>query len=80
MSYNEKPYWFAAKTFGWGWTLPVTWQGWLTILTYVALVIGFLSVVPDPWRLPLVALGTAVLVAIVVWKGEKPVRWRWGRG
>ena len=80
MSNNENPYWFAAKRFGWGWTLPVTWQGWLVVVVYAALIIGSLIVPPDPWRLPIVALGTVVFVAIVVWKGEKPARWRWGRG
>ena len=44
MSNNEKPYWFAAKTFGWGWTLPVAWQGWLVVVVYAALIIGSLIV------------------------------------
>jgi len=29
--------WFRAKTFGWGW-MPVRWQGWLTVLLFVAFV------------------------------------------
>ena len=26
---DKKEYWFAAKTYGWGWGLPTVWQGWL---------------------------------------------------
>ncbi len=26
---SRQPYWFPAKTYGWGWGLPVTWQGWV---------------------------------------------------
>jgi hypothetical protein len=24
-------YWFPAKRYGWGWGLPVTWQGWAVL-------------------------------------------------
>ena len=33
----RKGYWFAQKLYGYG-AVPVTWQGWLTTLAYVALV------------------------------------------
>lgn len=29
-----------AKRYGWGWGLPSTWQGWVVLLAYVALVLG----------------------------------------
>jgi hypothetical protein len=31
------PRWFCRKTFGYGWT-PVTWQGWLVLALFVAIV------------------------------------------
>lgn len=77
MSEHERTYWFAAKSFGLGWTLPITWQGWLVVLAYLDLVIGSLIFAPTEYRWPLVAISTLALVAIVVWKGEKPLRWRW---
>lgn len=43
---NPKGYWFKAKPFGWGWT-PVTWQGWLVILVYIALILALVSVRED---------------------------------
>ena len=77
---HDPTYWFEAKSYGIGWTLPVTWQGWLTVLAYFALLVGGLAALPaSPSRVVYVIAITALLVAVVVWKGEKPFRWRWGR-
>ena len=78
---NSRP-WFKAKTYGWGWGLANTWQGWLTYAGYVALVAASAALFP-PGRGPLafaLAVGglTAALVGICFLKGEPP-RWRWGR-
>jgi len=80
MSDNEKKYWFRAKRYGWGWGLPVMWQGWVVLAVWLAAVT--LSV---PWMaagntaayLSFVAVMTAILIAICYAKGEPP-RWRWG--
>lgn len=77
MSEHERTCWFAAKSYGLGWTLPITWQGWLAVLAYLILLISTLIVASTDYRWPLVAILTLALVAIVVWKGEKPLRWRW---
>lgn len=77
--------WFKAKRYGWGW-YPVTWQGWLVMLGYIALMFAFASTIDDdsPTRevfftflLP-GAILTATLLRICYKKGEKP-RWRWGK-
>lgn len=75
-------YWFPAKRYGWGWGLPVRWQGWVTLLAYIVL----LSVVAFRFRpaghpfefASLVALLTLAFVAVCWLKGEPP-RWRWGK-
>lgn len=73
-------YWFAAKRYGIGWTVPATWQGWLVLLLYLALLAGGLVLLSESlYRLPYVLGITAVLIAVIVWKGEKPLRWRWGK-
>ena len=70
--------WFLAKTYGWGWSFPRRWQGWLvTLLFFTALFVG--TPLVKMW--PIIFLGyilglTAVLVAICYWKGEKP-HWSW---
>ena len=71
MADESRDYWFPAKTIGWGWNLPVTWQSWLLVLVYFALVIATVSVAPTSYRLPLIAASTVVLIAIVVFNGEK---------
>lgn len=81
---GEAPrYWFPAKRHGWGWGLPLTWEGWLTLVLYVSGVVlaavmatrlgderAFMFGVP---------LLTVVLIAVCSWKGEPP-GWRWGGG
>jgi hypothetical protein len=77
---NNKQLWFKRKRYGWGWT-PASWQGWVTILVYMALVIlNAVRTVHDPSFVPFVLQTIAlsiVLLFISMIKGEKP-RWQWG--
>jgi hypothetical protein len=34
---TEPEYWFPAKRYGWGWGIPNTWQGWLVLAVFGAL-------------------------------------------
>jgi hypothetical protein len=74
-------YWFPAKRYGWGWGLPIAWQGWLALVAFVVLVAaGALVFRPRHALLPYlvyVVVLIAVLTAICWFKGEPP-RWRWG--
>ena len=74
-------YWFAAKRYGWGWGLPRTWQGWLVLLAYLALVFAGIPVLHASKGslayLAYTALLTVGLIAVCWAKGEPP-RWRWG--
>jgi hypothetical protein len=78
---RDKPYWFAARRFGWGWGLPLTWQGWLVYALWFAVLFGsmpFLHLRQHPfWHIAFLIGMTAVLLGICYWKGE-PARWRWG--
>ena len=82
---NPRGYWFKRKLYGWGWT-PATWQGWLTLLIFLALIFfnfnridssshsasdTLINFVPETFALII------ILIAICYWKGEKP-RWQWG--
>ena len=75
-------YWFPAKRYGWGWSFPRTWQGWMVIGVYVALVGAGIIVVPASARpvafIAYLILLTLGLVAICWLKGEPP-RWRAGK-
>jgi hypothetical protein len=77
MQQEQNKTWFRAKTYGWGWGLPVRWQGWVMLGLYLVLLpIGAANIGPN-WRIPYVAVLTAVLIFICWLKGEKP-SWRWG--
>ncbi|HEX7637875.1 MAG TPA: hypothetical protein VF457_05710 [Burkholderiaceae bacterium] len=73
--------WFPAKRWGWGWGLPVTWQGWVVLAAYALLVAFGWRAFPLPrhvlaflvWSAGI----TAGLVAVCYLKGAPP-RWRWG--
>jgi hypothetical protein len=74
-------YWFPAKRYGWGWSFPQTWQGWVVFAIWmVALIFGVLVIRPRIHPIQteaFVVAMTAALVVICYWKGEPP-RWRWG--
>jgi hypothetical protein len=74
-------YWFPAKRYGWGWGLPATWQGWVVLAIFLALVIAGVFIFP-PQQSPVafilyIVLLSALLTAVCWYKGEPP-RWRWG--
>ena len=80
MQINESKIWFPAKKYGWGWGFPCAWQGWVVYAVWALLLFG--GGIP----LALHHIGifvvysivlSAVLMLIVVAKGEKP-RWHWG--
>jgi hypothetical protein len=78
MSGEGQKYWFPAKRFGWGWGFPTVWQGWVVLITYLALVVGGVPVVQGTignlvYVLYLVVL-TIAFIAICWVKGEP--RWR----
>lgn len=87
MSVSDTPdpdrpkYWFPAKTYGWGWGPPATWQGWLVLGGFIALV-SVASVAFPPGRntpafVASIVVLTAAMIVVCLWKGEPP-RWRWG--
>lgn len=74
-------YWFPAKKYGWGWGFPSTWQGWLVLLAYIAILAALVLIFepkehPFPFYIGL-TIATAILILICLIKGEPP-RWRWG--
>ena len=77
----QRKYWFPAKRYGWGWGIPGTWQGWLVLGAFAALMIAGSFLFPpgsDPGRyLVYVAVLCALLIGVCWLKGEPP-RWRWG--
>lgn len=78
---SRPQYWFPAKRYGWGWGLPLTWQGWVVITVWLAVlvaVIPLLRLHRHGLEHVLFLVGmVAALFGVCYWKGE-PLRWRWG--
>lgn len=79
---TAKPkYWFKAKTYGYGWGLPCSWQGWVVMVIFVAAVIAT-AIVYNPadnagaFALILIALSCGFVG--VCWAKGEPLAWRWG--
>jgi len=74
-------YWFPAKDFGWGWTLPDSWQGWSVLIAYALVIVGlrqrFWASGAKQRFWGLFAIATATLLLIMYMTGEPP-GWRWG--
>jgi hypothetical protein len=73
--------WFRAKKYGWGWSWPLTWQGWLVLAVYVVLAITdawYFAHTHDTRLVPAFLVLTLLFVAICWATGERP-RWRWGK-
>ena len=75
MNSNDEPnWWFPRKTFGWGWGLPSTWQGWTVFLTFLFLLgVGgplATSVLGNFAAMLVIAGLVIVFLTIVVVKGE----------
>ncbi|KQV43042.1 MULTISPECIES: hypothetical protein [unclassified Duganella] len=76
-----KQYWFPAKRYGWGWGVPVTWQGWLVLVAYLLAMVGgalLLNPAHSPLGfLALTTVATSIFILVCYLTGEPP-RWRWG--
>ncbi|WP_296282918.1 hypothetical protein [Pseudoxanthomonas sp.] len=77
---QKDDYWFRAKRSGWGWALPIRWQGRLVYGVSLALLVSVFLLFPPDRHVVAFMIGTwAVLLALIAicWlKGEPP---RWGK-
>ncbi|HVF19793.1 MAG TPA: DUF1648 domain-containing protein [Mycobacteriales bacterium] len=74
----EPPYWFKAKSYGYGWGRPLTWQGWVVMVGYLVAVLVPPLVGAPGLTLVAVLIGTPLLLLACLRHGE-PASWRWGR-
>ena len=77
---SDQPEWFAPKRYGYGAGLPISWQGWVVLLTYIAIVGGVAGALHNR---PFVVLAiviplTTMLLVICARTTRGGWRWRWG--
>jgi hypothetical protein len=78
---GSHPIWFPAKRYGWGWGLPIAWQGWVVMaIWFVVVITGASFLAGRHWVAYVVFMlvMVGVLTCICYAKGEAP-RWRWGK-
>jgi hypothetical protein len=76
----HRPEWFAPKSHGYGSGLPISWQGWVITLGYVAVVL-VTSVLLRQRPLQLFAVViplTLMLMVVCALTTRGGWRWRWG--
>ncbi len=75
MEEKHKSFWFPAKKYGFGWGLPVRWQGWIVLLLYAMLVAAGFAFIDYSenrvWFYVYFSILTAILIIICWKKGEK---------
>jgi len=79
---NDKTYWFPAKRYGWGWSLPTVWQGWVVMAIFALLLLaGAVFLLPTQGQFAFVAYSALLCVGLVAvcWLTGEPPSWRWGR-
>jgi hypothetical protein len=80
-SSNEQRYWFRAKRYGWGWGWPLTWHGWVVLLTYLSCIIAGIPLIQASLGSVMYCIYALALTAIltgVCWLKGEPPRSRWG--
>ncbi|MGA8171387.1 MAG: hypothetical protein WB816_11255 [Methylocystis sp.] len=78
---NVPRYWFPAKRYGWGWGLPITWEGWLTLVIFVVLIAAGGFIFPPKNAMAAYFIYIAILsllLVVICWLKGEPPRWRWG--
>jgi hypothetical protein len=91
MKQERSPYWFKAKRYGYGWGLPLRWEGWAVLIGWLVIMIAGSILIPllmiNYLKLPIGAgifsisvfalVMAGVLIGVCYAKGE-PAKWRWG--
>ncbi|MFM2021721.1 MAG: hypothetical protein RJB02_1429 [Pseudomonadota bacterium] len=77
---RDKGPWFRAKRFGYGAGLPFKWQGWVLLLSHMAMIVGLSLLLADR---PLVMLPAILIIALApmpVYAARTEGGWKWRRG
>jgi hypothetical protein len=72
--------WFAPKRYGLGTGRPISWQGWVVLLVFLAIVIGATQFFNrNPWAMgSMLFTATAIFLVIAAKTTRGGWRWRWG--
>ena len=77
---SDGPDWFAPKRYGYGAGLPISWQGWVLTLAFLALAFGVSLKFREDIVVTLAIMvpATATFLVLVARTTRGGWRWRWG--
>ncbi|PNS09748.1 hypothetical protein Lysil_1377 [Lysobacter silvestris] len=78
---NDPRYWFPTKRYGWGWGLPIAWQGWVVLALFIAsALIGSYYIQPHRNHAIFAVFIICLigLLTFVMWLKGEPPSWHWG--
>jgi hypothetical protein len=77
---SDDPAWFAAKRYGMGPSVPISWQGWALTVAYAAIAILIVFGLKDrPLQMILALIIPSVAFLVIsCWTTRGGCRWRWG--
>ena len=79
-TFMEKGPWFRAKRFGYGAGLPFKWQGWVLLLSHMAVIIGLAFLLADR---PLIFVPLTLVLALApmpIYAARTEGGWKWRNG
>lgn len=73
--------WFYAKRYGYGASLPCSWQGWVLLALFLALMIGnALLFGEQPIVFGAITFTLVPIFLVIIWRTTKGGwKWRWGK-
>ena len=74
--------WFAAKRFGYGAGLPLTWQGWLVLVLHIAAMAAVAAHFHHRGPVGAIYVGITALLPLPLYAAKTRGGWKWrpGRG
>jgi hypothetical protein len=77
---RSRQYWFRAKKYGWGWGLPLVWQGWAVAIVWLAMmVVGAIRLLPmHPIAFLFFTPIMGGVITLICYITGEPPKWRWG--
>jgi hypothetical protein len=77
---SDGPEWFAPKRYGYGSGVPISWQGWVVTIAYIAVAVLFVRLFAHrPATLVASLAGPTIILTVICAKTTRGGwRWRWG--
>lgn len=78
--FMDKGPWFRAKRFGYGAGLPFKWQGWVLLLSHMAVLLGITLLLADRPLVMVPLVLVAALGPMPVYAARTEGGWKWRNG